>query len=202
MTVRIDIWFDYICPYSLIARQVLARATAPARTGGLQVETVWHPLEVNPNCVEEAGEYPRGVWENAVRPLAERLGAKVPGPPGHPLRRARMAFFGYQYALEQDAATRYSDAVFHAYFHQWQDISDPVVLTALAAGCGLDPRAFRQALLSPRYTRLHIEADARARGVTGATMVPVVTIGTWRMDGVPTDDDLAGAITAQSAGPA
>ncbi|MFC8453190.1 DsbA family protein [Kitasatospora sp. NPDC057223] len=191
MTVDIDIWFDYICPYSLITRQVLARAVTGA---GTDTRTTLHPFEVNPHCVEEAGEYPRGVWENSVRPLARRHGVPLPGPPGTPLRRARMAFTGYQYALEQGAEPAYSDLVFHAYFHDWQDISDPVVLTALARRAGLDPLAYRSAILSARYARLHRQAEAAARASAAVTMVPVVVIGSWRIDGVPSRAQLDAAI--------
>ncbi|MEU7687601.1 DsbA family protein, partial [Streptomyces spectabilis] len=76
MTVTIDVWFDFICPYSLITRHVLARAL-----DGKDAAPAFHPFEVNPNCVEEAGEYPRGVWENSVRPLGAERGVHLAGPP-------------------------------------------------------------------------------------------------------------------------
>ncbi|MGH4033390.1 DsbA family oxidoreductase [Actinomycetota bacterium Odt1-20B] len=189
MTVTVDLWFDYICPYSVITRHVVADVLA-----GRDATAVWHPFEVNPNCVEEAGEYPRGVWEASVRPLARKHGAPLAGPPGAPLRRARMALVGYQYALEQGRADAYNDQVFHAYFDEWQDISDPVVLTPLARRAGLDPTEYRAALLSNRYGLRHRRADEAARTEAGITMVPVLTIGAERIDGVPSREQLAEAL--------
>lgn len=194
MTVSIDIWFDYICPYSLITRKVLADAL-----NGRDARATWHPFEVNPNCVEEAGEYPRGVWENSVRPLGEDRGVPLPGPPGAPLRRARMALLGYQYALEQGAEAAYNDQVFRAYFHDWQDISDPTVLTVLAGQAGLDRAAYRSAIMSARYARRHEQSLEDARGKAAVEMVPVLVVGNRRFDGVPTVRELAGAVDEAAA---
>ncbi|GGV53981.1 DsbA family oxidoreductase [Streptomyces spectabilis] len=189
MTVTIDVWFDFICPYSLITRHVLARAL-----DGKDAAPAFHPFEVNPNCVEEAGEYPRGVWENSVRPLGAERGVHLAGPPGTPLRRARMALLGYRYAAEHGAGARYTDLVFGAYFHHWQDISDPTVLAALAVEAGLDRAGFRAAIMSARYARAHQQGLAHARGQAQVSMVPVIVAGQRRIDGVPTAAELAGAV--------
>ncbi|MFI8930505.1 DsbA family protein [Streptomyces sp. NPDC053474] len=200
MTVTVDVWFDFICPYSLITRHVLAKALH-----GRDAVPAFHPFEVNPNCVEEAGEYPRGVWENSVRPLGAERGVHLAGPPGTPLRRARMALLGYQYAREHGAGARYTDLVFSAYFHHWQDISDPTVLADLAVEAGLDRAGFRAAIMSARYARAHQQSLAHARGPAQVTMVPVIVAGQRRIDGVPTAEELARAVEealAASAVPA
>ncbi|AEW92462.1 MULTISPECIES: DsbA family oxidoreductase [Streptomycetaceae] len=194
MTVTIDVWFDYICPFSLITRRVLQEAL-PRQDVVLE----WHPFEVNPDCAVEVGEYPRGIWEAEVRPLAERVGVELPSPPGTPLRRSRMAFLGYQFALDHGVGTAYTERVSTAYFHEWADISDPVELTRLAAEVGLDPRAYRAAILSERYTRRHLDAVAEARGRHGVTMVPTVAIGPWRREGVPGKEELLRAVERAAA---
>ena len=178
MSVTVHVWFDYICPFSLIARKLLTEAVT-----GRDVTCVWHPFETNPHCVEEAGEYPPGAWNRLVTPLAARYDVPLAGAPQNPLRRARLAFVGYQYALDCGAGQAYNDRLFTAYYYQWRDISDPVELTRLAADAGLDPGRFRDAVLSPRYTRRHLDALDHARDREAITGVPVISVAGERLDG-------------------
>ncbi|CCB78475.1 MULTISPECIES: DsbA family oxidoreductase [Streptomycetaceae] len=212
MPVTVDVWFDYICPFSLIARRVVAGALADRDRNGTgngdgdgtvdgegRVEVCWRPFELNPDCAEEAGEYPRGVWENSVLPLAARYGVALGRPPGRVLRRSRAAFTGYQYAAEHGAGTAYNDLVFSAYFQQGMDISDTAVLALLAGRVGLDRRDFRAALGSPRYTDRHLRAVAEARRVDRVSMVPTVAIGSWRVEGVPSTEQIQRALAGARA---
>ncbi|WP_433889492.1 DsbA family oxidoreductase [Streptomyces sp. CA-111067] len=176
MEARIDFWFDYVCPYSMINRQVLSKVSSA--TG---VPVVWHPFELHPYGPADGGEYPRELWQDHIRPQAAGVGVRLNGgPPGTPLRRSRLAFAGYQYALEHGVGAAYNNRVFDAYFSGWSDISDPVELVAVARDLGLDQKEFRAALMSAGYAARHLHAVAVAREQAHVLTVPTIGIGTWR----------------------
>ncbi|MFD0570577.1 DsbA family protein [Kitasatospora gansuensis] len=116
------------------------------------------------------------------------------GPPGYPLRRTRLAFGGYQFALEQGCGDVYNNRVFDAYFEDWQDISDPVVLVRIATGIGLDGAAFRAALMSERYAARHLSAVAEAREKEEVLSCPTVAVGSWRASGVLGAEEIMAAL--------
>lgn len=141
------------------------------------VEIVWRAFELRPEPVptlDPAGDYIQRAWKSSVYPLAERLGVTMRLPPVQP--RSRLAHEAAHWARRQGRFDDYHAAVFRAFFERGEDIGDPEVLAALAAGLGLDGAALRQALASRELEEgvLDDERQAQALGITG---VPAFVAG-------------------------
>jgi predicted DsbA family dithiol-disulfide isomerase len=192
MTLTIDVWFDYICPFSVMTRQVLAEAVTDP-----DVRTVWRAYELHPEGTPPPGEgdYPERVWENSVLPMAERLGVKLGSAPSLPLPRTGCALLGHRYAEREGAGAAYSDRVFDAHFLEHLDISDPGLLTDLAAEAGLDRRGFHAHITSGAAAEEYRHEQEEARRTHRIHTVPTLTIGTWRTEGVPSADRLREVLT-------
>ncbi|MBD0420421.1 DsbA family protein [Streptomyces sp. NPDC052309] len=197
MPLTIEVWFDYICPFSVMVRKVLADAVTDPGT-----RILWHPLELHPEGTPRAGEgdHPSGVWENSVVPMARRLGVPVGPPHRLPLPRTALALRGYCYAREHGAAEEYNDRMFAAHFREQRDIGDPSVVLAVAREAGLDPDGVRARITSARDAERHRREQRDARRVHRVHTVPTVLIGRWRAEGVPTPERVRDVI-AELTGP-
>ncbi|MFI6644727.1 DsbA family protein [Streptomyces sp. NPDC050504] len=188
MTGTIDFWFDYTCPLSLLTRRVVADAIR-----GTGTRMTWHPFELRPGG-SVWPVFPDKVWENAVMPLAERIGVVLTGPPPVPIPPTRLAFQGLQYALDRDLADHYSDRVFAAYFVERRDIADMATLAGVARATGLDPEEFSTAAVSEDLAERHRQALRRAEGAV--KVIPTLVVGSRRIEGVPSKDQIARLVAA------
>jgi predicted DsbA family dithiol-disulfide isomerase len=191
----IDIWFDYICPFSVMTRKVIDDVTA--RT---PADVRWHPYELHENGVPPTGktDYPEHVWENSVLPMAERLGVRFGPVPAIALPRTALAMHGHRYAQEHGLGPAWDTRVFDAHFHRARDISDPAELTATAGDLGLDTEEFRARILSPQAALEHHDSQQHTRRALRIHTVPTVAIGSWRTEGVPQAARLLDVIAALS----
>jgi predicted DsbA family dithiol-disulfide isomerase len=131
---------------------------------------VWRAFELRPEPVptlDPKGDYLQSAWKSSVYPLAERLGVKIKLPPLQP--RSRLAHQAAHWARGQGRFESYSAAVFRAFFERGEDIGDMGILTALAAGLGLESGALRQALVRREFEQgvLEDERTADALGLHG-----------------------------------
>ncbi|GGT64309.1 DsbA family oxidoreductase [Streptomyces purpureus] len=190
MTVTIGVWFDFICPFSVMTRKVI-RDTLDLTDP--HVPVLHHPFEMHPDGIPATGkrEYPDQVWERSVLPMAQRLGVAFPATPAPFLPDTGPALRGHHYAARHGLSDTYDARVFDAFFQEQQDIGDLAVLTHLAAQTGLDPGEFAAHLTSPADLARHRAAQEAARSVWGIHTAPTITIGRWRTEGVPDAGRLA-----------
>ena len=117
--------------------------------------------------------YPDGYLGN-MRQMAADGGIDMKRPPIIP--NTRKAHEATEFAREHGSAgslLAFHRAVFRAYWTDERDIGDAGVLCDVAASCGLDPLALREALDDGRYAA-EVENQvqwARAAGVTGVPTV-------------------------------
>src|SRR5262245_24646113 len=111
---EITVYFDYVCPYCLLAEDTISTAAAAA---GATVP--WRPFELrpypNPTLRPEDDYLPR-VWHKSVYPMAERLGIAITLPTVSPQPYSHLAFEGAWYARAHGRAEQYHDAVLRAFF--------------------------------------------------------------------------------------
>jgi predicted DsbA family dithiol-disulfide isomerase len=173
MTIKIDIFSDYVCPYCLLFQAALTEAGRD-----LDIRLNWRPIELRPwpdKTLRPEDNYLPDVWKASVYPLAEQLKVRLKLPSISPQPYSRLAHEGYQFAERAGKAGVYNQRVFSAFFQDDRDIGDLDVLTSLAGELGLDESEFRAALEAGEFTAAHNAALVQAAGL-GIHSVPGVWI--------------------------
>lgn len=183
LTQEIIVYSDYVCPFCLLAEEVVAQATE-----GLDVEVRWRPFELRPAPVPtlkvEDPYLPR-VWRESVYPMAEQLGVPIKLPNISPQPRTDKAFEVFAMAEEHGLGHAYSIATLKAFFQQERDIGDPEVLADIAASVGLERQAVLDALAEGRYREQHQAALRHAMEEARIQSVPTLIIDGETIQGVP-----------------
>lgn len=170
----ITLHVDLTCPFSYLAlvplEQVQQQAPVIVRFVPFEVYPEPEPLP----SYEDAAV--RHWWEQRVLPLAERLGVPLTLPPAWPRTRAALAVLAY--AERHDVGQLFFRRAAQAYWQEQQDLADPEVLAALAANCGLQPRAVKEVLTLGTYDDYVADATARAQ------QLDIVGTPHWNVDGL------------------
>ncbi|MET8760664.1 DsbA family protein [Lentzea sp. NPDC004782] len=189
---EVVVYFDYVCPYCLLAEDIIEKAAAEA---GATV--TWRPYELRPHpnpTLRPEDEYLPRVWRSSVYPMAERLGVPIKLPTVSPQPYTHLPFEGSLLAEEHGRAKEYHGAVLRAFFQQDRDIGQPEVLKEIAAEVGLPAEEFAAALAERRYAERHQAGLAQARAAD-VRAVPTIDIGSHRFEGVPNPEDLRKALS-------
>ncbi len=188
----VTVYTDYVCPFCLLAEQVLSDAI-----GDRDVSISWRAFELRPEpapTLRPEDPYLPTVWTRSVYPLAERLGVPIRLPSISPQPRTAKAFELLAMAQDKGLDHPYSMRVLRAFFQEDRDIGDPEILIELAADAGLDPNEARQALEIGAYVERHRGALRHAREDMAITSVPTIVVGERIFRGTPPLDELRQAI--------
>lgn len=183
LTQQIIVYSDYVCPFCLLAEEVLAEATE-----GLDVDIQWRPFELRPAPVptlKVEDPYLPKVWRESVYPMAEQLGVPIKLPNISPQPRTDKAFEVFAMAEEHGVGHAYSMATLKAFFQQERDIGDPDVLADIADSVGLERQAVLDALAEGRYREQHQAALRHAMEEARIQSVPTLIIDGETIQGVP-----------------
>ncbi len=189
---HITIYSDYVCPYCLLAEQVLSEAIADR-----EIAITWRPFELRPApepTLKPEDPYLPSIWQRSVYPLAQRFGVPIQLPSISPQPRTAKAFELLAMAQDQGLDHAYSMRVLRAFFQEDQDIGKPEILIGLAAEVGLDPDEARRALENDTYAQRHQEALRHAREDMQITSVPTIVVGDQVFRGTPPLEALKQAI--------
>lgn len=183
MATSIIVYTDYVCPFCLLAKEILHKAAQDR-----DIDVDWRPFELRPHPVptlRPEDDYLPRIWRQVVYPMAARMQVPMVLPRLSPQPYTRLAFEGFQMARQQGLAAPYNDRMLRAFFQEERDIGDPKVLAELAEEVGLDRAAYAEALATGRYAQAHQSAlaEAHARGVSA---VPTLIVGERRIAGMPT----------------
>lgn len=192
MMSTVTVYSDYVCPFCLLAEQVLSGAI-----GDRDISISWRAFELRPEPVptlRPEDSYLPAIWSRSVYPLADRLGVPIRLPSISPQPRTAKAFELLAMAQDKGLDHPYSMRVLRAFFQEDRDIGDPEILIALAAEAGLDAGKARQVLESGAYAERHREALRHAREDMAITSVPTIVVGDRVFRGTPPLDALRQAI--------
>lgn len=195
--ITIDIYSDYVCPFCLIAEELIDRATE----GRDDVVVRNHPFELRPRptpTLRPEDEYLPRVWRESVYPMARRFDVPLQLPTVSPQPYTDTAFRGSYYAEEHGAGAAYHRRMLTAFFRDDADLGDRTVLRDLAAEVGLDPASYDQALDASRYAERHARELQHAYDL-GIQAVPTLFIGDRRINGVATPGVITRALDAAAA---
>ena len=166
---------DYVCPYCLVAKEVLKKAL---EITGLEADITWQPFELteepNPRVDTCHDEVRKARYQVLVEPCAA-LGLDMKLPPVVcPRPYTRLAFEGWYYACKKGKGDLYNDLIYRSYFIDEKDIGDIEILTELAKTVGLDGAEFKQVLECGVYTQIEKEAVSFAKDVLEIKGVPTI----------------------------
>lgn len=188
----VTVYSDYVCPFCLLAEQVLSDAI-----GDRDIRISWRAFELRPEPVptlRPEDPYLPAIWKKAVYPRAESLGVPIRLPSISPQPRTDKAFELLALAQDRGLDHPYSMRVLRAFFQEDRDIGDPEILIELAAEAGIDPGEARQALETGAYAERHREALRHARDDMAITSVPTIVVGEQVFRGTPPADELLQAL--------
>ncbi|WP_243523122.1 DsbA family protein [Bacillus pseudomycoides] len=191
MTVKIKVYSDFICPFCFLGTGPLDEVV---KEKGVKVE--WMPFELRPSPSPKIDPriQPRVMeaWNSFIYPTAKKLGLEIKLP--HLRSYTHLAFEGYQFAKEHGKGNEFHHRVFIAHFQEEQSIEDIEVLTKLADEVGLSQEAFKEALVSLKYQKMHREAIKHAHVEAQIMAVPTFIIGDEVIQGFTSKEKLAKAI--------
>ncbi len=194
MTITLEIFSDYVCPYCFLAEQPLLDALSAA---GEDLDVRWMPFELRPYptpTLEPAGDYLRTGWARSVFPMAEAMGVPIVLPKVSPQPYTRLAFEGHLFAAAAGKSAEYTHRMFTAFFQDEADIGNAKVLTGLAAELGLDAEAFERALDEGEFAAEHARLLRYGTQERQIRAVPTFMIGDLKLEGIVPAENLAAAI--------
>ncbi|MCP3763366.1 DsbA family oxidoreductase [Domibacillus sp. A3M-37] len=189
MTVKINVYSDYVCPFCFLAEQPLYEAIE----GKDDIEVEWMPYELRPypnETLRPEDSYLQTTWKQSVYPLAKEMGIPIVLPNVSPQPYTHLAFEGYQFAKANDKGNEYNDRMLRAFFQEQQNIGDVDVLTKLAGEIGLDEGAYRAAIENRTYKEAHEKALDHAYNEAEITAVPTFMIGSTKVSGIRSKEAL------------
>jgi predicted DsbA family dithiol-disulfide isomerase len=176
--LTIDIVSDVVCPWCYLGEKRLEQALAE-EAGPVVVR--WRPYQLDPTIPEgglDRAEYMEKKFGKSgrlqsVHDNLTRLGAEVGLPFAFDkITRSPNTLDAHRlirWAASAGVQSRVVDRLFEAYFVEGRDIGDRVVLTELAAECGLDADLVERLLAEgadSEVVRQEVE-QAQAMGVSG-----------------------------------
>lgn len=183
MSTTVDVFVDYVCPFCFLVEPALEELKRDR-----DVEVNLRPFELRPDPVptlRREDEYLPRVWDDAVYPMAERLGMGLILPSISPQPRTEKAFMVLQLAEEHGKAEEYSHAMFQAFFQADRDIGQVDVIIDVATSIGLARPEVEAALRSDqRRTRQRADQDHAVKTV-GISAVPGILVEGLLLPGVP-----------------
>jgi predicted DsbA family dithiol-disulfide isomerase len=200
MSLIIQVYADYVCPFCFLAEFPLQAAIA-----GKDVQVEWMPFELRPlphETLRPDSPYLQRAWRESVYPTAKQLGMFIVLPKISPQPYTHLALEGLQFAKEHGLGGAYSDRVMRAFFQEEQDIGQINVLTRLAGEIGLDVDEYRETLVTRRYREAHQQALRYACDEVEVTSVPTFIIGEYQIPGIASQAQLEEVIALAQALPA
>jgi predicted DsbA family dithiol-disulfide isomerase len=192
MTLKIKVFYDFICPFCFLAEAPLYEAIKEK-----DVEVEWMPFELRPSPAPQIDPWKdpsklKG-WETFIIPTAKKWGIKIKLPRISPHPYTYLAHEGYQYAKEHGKGNDYHNRVIRAFFQEEKNIGEVDVLTKLAGEIGLDEGDFKESLVTRKYKEAHQKALRHAEEAQ-IIAVPTFLIGEEKIQGTVSKEILEKAI--------
>ncbi|WP_223443409.1 DsbA family oxidoreductase [Pseudomonas sp. BF-R-19] len=165
--LRIDAFFDFICPWCLIGKRQLNRALAKLRASHpeIELELVWHGVQLLPHLPAQGVPFVEFYQKRLgsaeavqarqaqVRQAAAAVGLSIDFssiktmPNTADAHRLLECATGLGSVAQRDALL---EQLFAAYFHRGKDLADSATLLAIAESCGYPRAALADCLLGAR----------------------------------------------------
>ena len=200
MSVIIQVFSDYVCPYCYLGEIALQRAAEA--TGAIIVHRAYQLRESQlqesgPPKLAPGGERMNAIWENTIYPMANRLGVDIHQPSRSPL--TRLAHEAAAWARQLGVLDLFQRQLFNAFFIEDRDIGELSVLKQLAWNVGLNPNELEKVLAEHQMAE-EVEEDLMIARTYNITTVPSFVIAGHVLSGVQDESVLIKAIKLAIAG--
>ena len=200
--MEIEVYSDVICPWCLAGKRRLEKALAATGLAG-EASVTWRPFELNPGMPIEGMErkkYRTAKFGNLE--ISQSMDARliaVGREEGIPfafdrIERTPNTFEAHRllwFAQQEGLQSLLMEALFRGYFLEGQNVGDRSVLTAIAAGVGLDAGKFLGGSGGTEEVR---QEEQRAREL-GINAVPHFILNRrWQLSGAQPPDVMADAL--------
>lgn len=194
MAQKVEIFFDYVCPYCYIGQGMVDELK---KDHDLEVE--WVPFELDEATPEEGSKLTEKFPEMDLKEHYQDLNATIQ-PYGLKfsgtdlVANTRKAHLASEYAREQGKADEFHREVGRAYFTDGKNIASEQVLKEIAGTVGLDGDEMMAEVESGKYdTRLE-EAKAKAAQLEIEVVPTYFFDGTKRIEGIQSLEGLKEAL--------
>lgn len=192
MSVKIKVFFDYVCPFCYLEFHSLKKAAE-----GRDAEIEFYPKELRrppkPKVDPMHDEMRLKRFDEVLKPAAEKLGIPMKLPFISPHPYTTDAFLGFLYAEHKGKGTEYTEKLFHTFYVEEQDIGELPVLRKTAESLGLDGEEFEQEIKSRK--RLE-ELDSYREWAESYEVqsLPTMIVGEEKVVGYHEPEEYAGII--------
>ena len=200
MSVIIQVFSDYVCPYCYLGAVALQRAAAA--TGAILVHRAYqlqesYLQESGPPKLDPRSERMNAIWGNVIYPMAKGLGVEIHQPSRSPL--TRLAHEAAAWARQQGRFDQFHRQLFNAFFIEDKDISEISVLKQIARNAGLNPNELEKVLTEHQLAE-DVDEDLMIARTYNMTNVPSVVIAGHVLSGVQEESILIKAIKLAGTG--
>jgi predicted DsbA family dithiol-disulfide isomerase len=189
MTLNLQVFSDYVCPYCYLGAFPLKNAAA--KTGAQIVWRAYQLQSSGPSKFAPDDARRNEEWRNSVYPLAAQLGVEIHQPSQAPL--TRLAHEAAAWARSQGRFDQFHEAVFRAHFVEGKDIGVITTLKEIAWRVGLNPIELEQSL-DERRTAEEVDEDLLIAETYGVTVAPSLVISGFLLQGIQEESTLVRAI--------
>lgn len=179
MSVVIQAFSDYVCPYCYLGEAILKRAAVA--TGAEVVRRAYQLHESGLSKLDPRGERMNVAWENSIYPMAETLGVEIRQPSRLPL--TRLAHEAAAWARRQGRFEAFHSKLFQAFFVEDKDLGELSVLKEITWQAGLNPAELEKAL-AERGPAEEVDEDLLIAQTYGITSVPTFVVAGHLLRGV------------------
>jgi predicted DsbA family dithiol-disulfide isomerase len=169
MTRNVDVYYDYVCPYTYVASK-----REPLLKADYDVEFNWKSWEIHP----ERPHPP--LMRRSVTPsyITASLGREINVEFTLPEHRSnsRNALIGAEIAKKMGKFKQYHESIWRVHWDEKKDIADLDVLKGVASNAGIDPEIFERELSNPEFNAILKQNDKEADRI-GVESVPSYVLG-------------------------
>jgi predicted DsbA family dithiol-disulfide isomerase len=169
MTRTVDVYFDYVCPYTYVASK-----REPLLKANYDIDFNWRSWEIHP----ERPNPP--IIRRSLTPsyITASLGKEINLRFTLPQHRSnsRNALIGSEIAKKMGKFKQYHESIWRVHWEEKKDIADINVLKNVASNVGIDPEIFERELANPEFDAVLKENDREAERI-GVESVPSYVLG-------------------------
>jgi predicted DsbA family dithiol-disulfide isomerase len=152
-TLKLTVYSDYVCPWCYVGQGAVEKLTQ-----AYAVELTWRPFYLRPDTPPEGTELPANVKAHMaetnehLKQLANAAGLEMVLPDRIP--NTRIAHEATEYANQKGKGLEFHRAVFDRYYGRGEDVSQWMVLRAVALEVGLDADEMQREVESGKFTQI------------------------------------------------